>query len=175
MRKYLSNNNGFYETDNRQSNCWINIECPDADDLHFITDELHVPQDFMDSISDDDENPRIDIQDDWTLTLLRIPVQSDSPTSPFITVPFGIITNNSVILTVCNHNNEVVNQLIERSRRKQPAIYNEVNFILHFFYSAAFFYLKYLKFIYHSTSAANIKLEKSVRNEDLLHIILNFP
>ena len=47
MRKYLYSENGFTEKAEWQPNCWVNVECPDNDDFKFLTEELKVPESFL--------------------------------------------------------------------------------------------------------------------------------
>ena len=106
MRKYLYSENGFVEKNEWQPGCWVNIECPDDNDFHFITEELKVPEAFLEDIADVDERPRTETEDNWLLTILRIPMQSNqrgvplsrslSALSPMMksSSPFAIITRN---------------------------------------------------------------------------------
>ena len=55
MRKYLYSENGFTEKAEWQPNCWVNVECPDNDDFKFLTEELKVPESFLEDIADVDE------------------------------------------------------------------------------------------------------------------------
>ena len=87
MRKYLYSENGFTEKAEWQPNCWVNVECPDNDDFKFLTEELKVPESFLEDIADVDERPRTETEDNWLLTILRIPMQSNQRGVPFITVP----------------------------------------------------------------------------------------
>ena len=77
MRKYLYSENGFTEKAEWQPNCWVNVECPDNDDFKFLTEELKVPESFLEDIADVDERPRTETEDNWLLTILRIPMQSN--------------------------------------------------------------------------------------------------
>ena len=52
MRKYLYCENGFVEKENWIPNCWVNVECPTADDFRFLQEELHVPESFLNDIAD---------------------------------------------------------------------------------------------------------------------------
>ena len=68
MRKYLYSENGFTEKAEWQPNCWVNVECPDNDDFKFLTEELKVPESFLEDIADVDERPRTETEDNWLLT-----------------------------------------------------------------------------------------------------------
>ena len=172
MRKYLFCEAGFVEKANWQPNCWINIECPDAADFHFLQEQLKVPQSFLNDIADTDERPRTDTEGNWLLTILRIPVQNkQNENLPFGTVPIGIITNNEIIISVCYYNTDLLPDFIEHTRRKGIIVRNKLDLILRLIYSSAVWFLKYLKQINLDISAAEKELERSIRNEDLLRLM----
>lgn len=171
MRKYLYSENGFVEKPEWAPNCWINVECPDNDDFDFLTRQLKVPEAFLTDIADVDERPRTDTEDNWLLTILRIPMQSGRTDIPFITVPIGIITNNDVIISVCYHHTEMMDDFIEHTRRKGIVVNNKLDLILRIIYSSAVWFLKYLKQINNVVTEAETQLERSIRNEDLLRLM----
>lgn len=171
MRKYLFCESGFVEKPEWQPYCWVNVECPDAEDIKFLTQDLKVPDSFLEDIADVDERPRTDNEDEWRLTILRIPMQSDVEGTPFVTVPIGIITNDGVIVTVCYHHTELLPDFIQHTRRKGIVVKNKLDLILRLIYSSAVWFLKYLKQINIEVATAETKLEKSIRNEDLLQLM----
>ena len=171
MRTYLYCEAGFVEKPQWQPNCWINVECPDADDLRFLTQELEVPESFLNDIADVDERPRTETEDNWLLTILRIPMQSSQNGTPFTTVPIGIITNNEIIISVCYHRTEIMPDFINYTRRKGLKVNNKLDLILRLIYSSAVWFLKYLKQINNDVTAAEKALERSIRNEDLLQLM----
>ena len=153
MRKYLYSENGFVEKNEWKPNCWVNVECPDDSDFQFLTQELKVPESFLEDIADTDERPRTETEGNWLLTILRIPMQSSQHGIPFITVPIGIITNNDIIVSVCYHHTELIPDFIQHTRRKGIAVNNK------------------LKQINNDVTTAEKELEKSIRNEDLLQLM----
>lgn len=171
MRTYLYCEAGFVEKPQWQPNCWINVECPDADDLRFLTQDLEVPESFLNDIADVDERPRTETEDNWLLTILRIPMQSQQNGTPFTTVPIGIITNNEIIISVCYHRTEIMPDFINYTRRKGLKVNNKLDLILRLIYSSAVWFLKYLKQINNDVTAAEKALERSIRNEDLLQLM----
>ena len=76
MRTYLYCEAGFVEKPNWQPNCWINVVCPDEGDFQFLLNELGVPESFLRDIADTDERPRTETEENWLLTIIRIPMQS---------------------------------------------------------------------------------------------------
>ncbi|WP_321333796.1 magnesium transporter CorA family protein [uncultured Bacteroides sp.] len=171
MRTYLYCEAGFVEKPQWQPNCWINVECPDAGDLKFLTQELKVPESFLTDIADTDERPRTESEENWLLTVLRIPMQSTQNGIPFTTVPIGIITNNEITISICYYHTEIIPDFITYTRRKNLIVKSKLDLILRLIYSSAVWFLKYLKQINNDVTAAEKALERSIRNEDLLQLM----
>ncbi|MDD6209257.1 MAG: magnesium transporter CorA family protein [Bacteroidales bacterium] len=167
MRTYLYAENGFVEKSEWSPNCWINVEVPTEEDIHFLTSDLKVPESFLTDIEDIDERPRIELEDGWMLTILRIPLRSDENGIPFITIPLGIITKGDIFVTVCHFNTEVLPDLIRYSQRKNIQVSNSINMTLRLLYSSSVWFLKYLKQLNNQMRMAELELERSIRNEDL--------
>ncbi len=171
MRTYLYSNTGFVEKPEWIPNCWVNVECPNQDDFDFLTQNLKVPASFLNDIADTDERPRTETEDNWLLTILRIPMQSKQHGIPFITVPIGIITNDEIIVSVCYHHTEMIPDFVQHIRRKGVTVRNKLDLIFRLIYSSSVWFLKYLKQINNDVTAAEKELEKSIRNEDLLRLM----
>lgn len=171
MRTYLSLEAGLAQLEEYTPKCWINIEFPDEDDLHFLTEDLGVPSEFLADIADVDERPRTEKEDDWQLTILRIPLESNIQGLPYMTVPVGVITGKETTITVCYRKSQLIPDFISHIRRKNISITSQADFITRMIYSSAVWFLKYLKLIYLEINRAEKELEESVRNEDLMRIM----
>ena len=139
MRKYLYCENGFVEKPQWMPNCWVNVECPDQSDFEFLTKELKVPEAFLEDIADMDERPRTDTEENWLLTIIRIPLQQQG-SIPYITIPIGIITNNEIIVTVCYHSTEMIPDFIDHTRlgKQQKGFATSTNAGNHLYHSIIF-------------------------------------
>ena len=171
MRTYLSLEAGLSQLEQYTPKCWINIEFPDEDDLHFLTEDLGVPSEFLADIAAVDERPRTEKEDDWQLTILRIPLESNIQGLPYMTVPVGVITGKETTITVCYRKSQLIPDFISHIRRKSISITSQADFITRMIYSSAVWFLKYLKLIYLEINRAEKELEESVRNEDLMRIM----
>lgn len=172
MRKYMINGeDGPVEIKNLQNGCWINIECPDDDDLRFIMKDLKIPEDFIISIADVDERPRVERDDDWALTILRIPIPDADNSCPYFTVPLGIIQNDEYVVTITSKRTELISDFIDHARKRHIKIHNHPDFLLRMIFSSTFWFLNYLKEINSSLALAENSLKKSIRNNDLLDIM----
>lgn len=171
MRKYYSSENGYVEKSEWEPECWINVECPDSSDFEFLLQTLHVPESFLESAADEDERPRFDHEDDWLLTILRIPRKNGSDPDIYDTVTLAVITKNDLLITISHSKTEMIDDFISHSRRRHIMEVNKPDFILRLIYSAAYWYLNYLKEINRTVSRSVTDLRSSVRNEDLYNMM----
>lgn len=171
MQHYASSENGFLETSTHHKGGWINVCCPDNDEMHNLVDGLGMPAAFIDYVSDPDERPRVDREGDWTIIILRIPIRSHQRDVPYETVPIGVIYHDNLVITLCFSENEVMDELVSYSRQRRLAITNRPDFILHVIFRSATLYLKYLQIINRDVSMAERTMLKSVRNEELIRLM----
>lgn len=171
MRTFFSLDAGLPQLEGYQPKSWVNVEFPDEDDVEFLTEELGVPSEFLSDIADVDERPRTERDDDWLLTILRIPLESNIQGLPYMTIPIGLITGRDTIITVCYRKTQLIPDFIKHIRRKNISIISQADFIIRVIYSSAVWFLKYLKLIYLEINRAEKDLEESVRNEDLMRIM----
>lgn len=73
---------------------------------------MGIPEAFIDDIADVDERSRLEVEDGWTLMIMRIPFKSVDTSIPFITVPLGIIVKEDVFVTVCYYETEMIPDFI---------------------------------------------------------------
>lgn len=171
MRQYLKLTQGLPVLEEYQPDCWVSVEMPNEDDLNFLDQELRIPLEFLSDIADVDERPRIEREGEWQMTLIRIPLVSNRPGLPYMTIPLGVITNEETTVTICYGKSDLLPDFINHNRRKGITFRSQEDFIARLIYSSAVWFLKYLKSIYVDLSRAEKELEQNVRNEDLLRIM----
>lgn len=168
MIKIFKSFGGYIEIPQAEKGCWINVIQPNAKEIVRLQEEFKVPADLLQDILDVDERPRYEVDDDWTLIILRIPVESPSNGIPYYTVPLGIININGVTITLCSAINEVLP--LEQAalyRGQNQLIHDEVNFIIKLFLRSGSTYLRYLKTINQQTNQIEEELERSIQNKEL--------
>lgn len=172
MRSYITNGaDGPMYVEKPCEGCWINVEQPSEADMAFLGGELGVPQDFLESIGDADERPRIERDEKWTLTIVRIPVVESESSYPFTTIPLGIIYNDTYAITVTMRRTEMIPDFIKHAGHRHIAILNRPDFILRIIFSSTYWFLNYLKHINRRQTEAEHRLRKSVRNNDLIDLM----
>jgi magnesium transporter len=172
MIKIFKTFGGYTEISKAEKECWINVTQPSHKEIQRLTDEFHLPADAINDILDADERPRVEFDDDWSLVILRIPVNIVNNGVPFHTLPLGIYITEDFTLTLCLQNNEILP--IEQPspfREQYRQITDVYNFILRLFLRSGSLYLRYLKEINRQTSLIEQDLEKSIKNRELNELL----
>jgi len=167
MLKFLKNGRGLIACEQWEPNSWVNVEVPSDKEKYYLINDLQIPEAFYNDIEDVDERPRIEVEDGWTLVILRIPYKCENDKIPFSTVPLGIIFKDDVFVSVSFYKTELLDDFILYTNRKNIIKENSFDLVLKLLLSSSVWFLKYLKQINQLIKLAENKLEKSIRNEDL--------
>lgn len=171
MRKFLNCREDFSEMKSWQDGCWICIESPTEQDNQYLVQELSIPDAFLSDIQDVDERPRIELEDGWTLMILRIPYRNTDKDIPYITVPLGIIMKENYFVTVCDYSTDMLPDFVRYMQRKKFRISENWDLLFRLFLSSSVWYLKYLKQINNQSRAVEKELEKSIQNSELQRLL----
>lgn len=168
MLKIFKTFGGYIEINNPEKNCWINLINPNPQELSEISQNYDLPSDLLEDILDIDERPRVEFEDEYTLIILRIPVEVKNNGVPFQTIPLGIFIKDHYTITICLQDNEVLPIGQPANLREQyKQVTDSINFILRLFLRTGSLYLKYLKQINQLTKLIEQDLEKSIKNKEL--------
>ena len=171
MIKYLISKNGFQETKEYSDDVWVNVVEPSREDLTILENEFGVPTSFLNDIEDPDERPRIEYEDDWRMIIVRVPYKLKEEGDFFGTVPMGILTSGEKFISICHHSVEMIDDFIFYSRRKSLSEKKANDLILHLMLSSSVWFMKYLKRLNAEIKDAEMQLQKSIRNEELLEMM----
>ncbi len=174
MRKYFYNDKGYMSVDDPARATWVCVNAPDADDVRFLIEDENVPPILLEYIEDKDERPRVERNDDWLMTIVRIPVPAgNNGIMPYTTVPFGVIshTGSQRVITVCYHHNCLTDDFASHTLHKSISVHSVADFTLRIFFSTAHWYLTYLEAMSEYVTGTEKALERSVENNDLKQLM----
>ena len=94
--------------------CWISLINPDLKELEYVAETCNVDFDDLRAPMDEEERSRLVKEDNYTLILVDTPIIEDkNEKSRYVTIPLGIVYTESVIITVCLEQNEVLRFFME--------------------------------------------------------------
>lgn len=170
LRIYKNDGINYQEHDLKSltRNAWVNLVNPAPDELVLIAEKTNCPLDFLKAALDEEERPRIEIEDDSALILINIPVML-SETS-YDTLPLGIVITTENIITVCLENNPVVLEFNEYNRRSFNTA-KRTRFLFQILYKSATYYLRYLRQISRLSEQIEVDLRRTMKNKQLFELM----
>lgn len=167
---YKKQNGQLEHIQNYTKNCWINVTDPSPEEINRLKNEYQVPDEFIEDILDIDERSRTEINGRWLLIVLRIPVYLPKSDISFYTVPLGVLISKNTVITLCDYENEIINDIIE-SKVKGIDIENMHSFVLYLFQLSASYYLRFMKIIIRRTNLIEKDIRKSIENSQLNNLL----
>lgn len=171
--KTLDEQGFFREQTKLEKGCWINLINPTAQEINTLCNSIGVREEFIRYPLDQEEKARIDVEDDQTLIVIDLPTveKNDGEIEGFTTVPIGmIVVRDDYFITVCTMESPILKEFID-CKVKGFYTFKKTRFILQILYKTAVYYLNYLKFINRETDKAENRLQKSMRNQELIRLL----
>ncbi|MEG1642159.1 MAG: magnesium transporter CorA family protein [Synergistaceae bacterium] len=153
-----------------ESGSWINLIRPTAEELLFVENITGAPQDFVRAALDPEESSRIEVEDDHILVLINVPVNHDENFDEYDTIPLGVIVSEDYIVTICQENNEVLQNFIE-SRYKYFSTFKRTRFLFQILYRSAILFLKDLRQMTRKSDKIEEDLRRSMKNQELFQLL----
>ncbi len=163
--------NHVHQINEPQDGSWIALIAPTATELVEIANKYRINVDDLRAPLDEEERSRIEVEDDYTLILVDIPmIEERNDKDWYGTIPMGIIVTDSMIFTVCLEDTPVLGVFMD-GRVRNFYTYKRTRFILQILHRNASMYLHYLRIIDKKSDEVEEKLHKAQKNEELIALL----
>lgn len=161
------------KVDEIQDDTWIHLHAPSEEEIELISEKLDVPQEFLRYPLDDEERPRVDIDEDNgdMLIIVDIPcnIHDDQP-NLYWTVPLGIIITKRQLITVSLREVPILDVFIHNQAKDFQVNYRN-RFAIQILLHAAKDYLRFLRFIDKTIESSGRQLARSTTNRELYRLL----
>ncbi len=165
--------NRLERIDDISDDCWIHLCAPTEDELHHVEARVDVPTEFLRYPLDEEERPRIDLDEESgdVLLLIDIPyIKREGQSVRYETSPLGIIITKRHLITVSLRSAPLLDQFT--NNRVRDFIVNfRTRFAIQVLLAGAKDYLKILRYMDKSLEASERSLSKSISNKDLYKLL----
>lgn len=168
---YRTIDNKLQCRDEIEKDCWINLVNPTEAEINRVSAETGLDYDFLKYPLDDEEIPRVEVEDDQAMIIINVPIRTDDDII-YATIPLGMILNDDYIVTVCLEDTNLLEEF-NLSRIKGIATFKKTRFIFHTLNRKTTLFLRYLRDINRRAEKMEAELTKSMKNKELL-ALLNF-
>ena len=171
IRIFKTEDGAMHEKEEMQPGCWIALTNPTASEIIDIADTYQIDPDHLRAPLDEEERSRIEVEDNYTLILVDVPmIEERNDKDWYGTIPLGIIVTDKMIFTVCLEDTQVLTRFME-GRVRNFFTYMKTRFILQILYRNSSMYLRYLRIIDKKSEQVEEKLHFSPRNQELIELL----
>ena len=164
--KLLCIDNQEHIFDNIEKNMWIHISEPNISEIEEISKIVKIDRDILIGVTDEEEPARLEIDDDYTMIVLDIPISAGEG---YETYPFTIIYNDYYYLTICKKQTFLLDLMIKKFKKIEP--HKHVRLTLQIMYRIASSYISSLKKLDSIRNEVEKNLHSSIRNNELLDLM----
>lgn len=155
----------MFATEKLKTFQWINVGNPDHSDFENLQKNYKIDEDNITDILDPDEQPRIELEDDYKVIIVRFPIINRENDTLWHTEPLSIIYSRDRVITVCRKRCDILDKI----KRDEKATREE--FILNIMYYIAESYLRSLKELNKRVLASKKALQEQIRKQELLNLL----
>ena len=124
---------------------------------------VNVDKDLLISAMDDEESAHLDVDDDYTMIVLDVPIYVNHI---YETYPFVIIYNNDYYVTMCKKETKLLDLMVKKFKKIEP--HKHVRLTLQLMYRIASQYISSLKYLNSKRQEIEKEIQSSIENKDLL-------
>ena len=165
-------NNEIIETPIDQQPLWINVVEPDREEIEYLMDHYNLPEYFIRDPLDSEESARIEYDEDtgYSLIIIDLPLINSTNRSvlSFITIPLGIVIGNGIVMTICDAENEFLENF---SRQDNINLKFHSRFALEILTTIANHYNRNLRLLNKSRIRIERELKNNITNKQLFKLM----
>ena len=171
VRMFRTSDGAIHEIKEPQDGCWVALTNPTATEIFEISEQFQIEVDDLRAPLDEEERSRIEVEDNYTLILVDVPmIEERNDKDWYGTIPLGIIVTDKMIFTVCLEDTQVLTRFME-GRVRNFFTYMKTRFILQILYRNSSMYLRYLRIIDRKSDQIEEKLHISQKNSELIELL----
>ncbi len=168
---YITRNNYLEELTGPEPGCWVNLVAPGESEINRIANKYNIDVDILKAALDADERSRIEVEDNYTMILVNIPIiEEETDKELYSTIPLAIIMVSDAVITVCSQDTPILRQF---AIGKVKDFYSNMKsrFILQILYRTSSLFLTYLRIIDKKSENVENELHKSQKNKELIELL----
>lgn len=155
----------MFVTEKLKTFSWVNVGNPDHDDFERLQSEYKIDEDNIIDILDPDEQPRLEIEDDYKVIIVRFPIINRENDTLWHTEPLSIIYSPNRVITVCRKRCDLLDKIKKDEKTSRE------DFILNILYYIAESYLRLLKELNKRVLESKKGLQQHVSKYDLMALL----
>ncbi len=173
IKIYKTDMNGVLEELKEiEENCWIDLMEPTEEELKEVVSKTRVSFQRLIKVLDEEELPRIEVEDEETLVVTDFPYNVDrARKNKYTTLPMGmLVSSKNYFLTICSKEHHLLDPFKE-SKIREFYTDRKTRFVVQILLQVAVSYLDELKVINKDITSREKVLYKTTENKELLNLL----
>ena len=154
-----------FVTEKLKSFSWVNVGNPDHEDFEKLQNKYKIDEDTISDILDPDEQPRLELEDDYKVIIVRFPIINREADTLWHTEPLSIIYSATRVITVCRKRCDLLDKIKKDEKTSRE------EFILNIIYYIAESYLRFLKELNKRVLESKKALNARIHRRDLMALL----
>lgn len=155
----------MFTTEKLKTFSWVNVGNPDHADFEKLQTEYKIDEDTISDILDPDEQPRLEVEDDYKVIIVRFPIINRETDTLWHTEPLSIIYTSNRVITVCRKRCDLLDKIKKDEKTSRE------EFILNIIYYIAESYLRFLKELNKRVLESKKALQERIRKKELMALL----
>ncbi len=155
----------MFVTEKLETFSWVNVGNPDHEDFDKLQTKYKIDEDTISDILDPDEQPRLEVEDDYKVIIVRFPIINRETDTLWHTEPLSIIYSTNRVITVCRKRCDILDKI------KRDEKTSREEFILNIIYYIAESYLRFLKELNKRVLESKKVLQERIRKKELMALL----
>ena len=166
----------IYRTENRkigelhafEPGSWIQLTEPSMEEMQMVSERFDIDLADVRAAMDADESSRVDLEDDYTLILVDIPViEIRNEQRAYTAIPLGILLLDDYLITICAEETPVLEYFV-KSTVREFSTKKQMRFVYQILYRTCMLYQIYLRTIDNKRTEIEERVQEDMKEEDLV-------
>ena len=166
----------IYRTENRkigelhayEPGSWVQLTAPTLDEMQLISKRFEIDIADVRAAMDADESSRVEIEDDYTLILVDIPIiEIRNEQKAYTAIPLGILLLDDYTITICAEETPVLEYFVNSTVR-DFSTKKQMRFVYQILYRTCMVYQLYLRTIDNKRTEIETRAQEDMQEEDLV-------
>lgn len=168
IKIYRTENSKIGEEHAFEPGSWIQLTDPSMDELELISERFAIDIADVRAAMDADESSRVELEDEYTLILVDIPIiEIRNDQKAYTSIPLGILLLDDYLITVCAEETPVL-QYFVNSTVREFSTKKQMRFVYQILYRTCMVYQLYLRTIDSKRTEIEERAQENMKEEDLV-------
>lgn len=168
IKIYRTENSKIGEEHAFEPGSWIQLTDPSIDELELISKRFEIDIADVRAAMDADESSRVELEDDYTLILVDIPIiEIRNDQKAYTAIPLGILLLDDYLITICAEETPVL-QYFVNSTVREFSTKKQMRFVYQILYRTCMVYQLYLRTIDNKRTEIEERAQEDMKEEDLV-------